>query len=198
MSEHCYIAADIFLSENYLFRTLEEINRLVRTDSKLERACFFIYDVPIGVHCYEMYGQRIRSYSGQGHFVAESKSSNIEDSQGYLEPFLGRIDDECLFAPGDIVAVFRSDKMRLEIVGSRPVNIEYVDKNYPILLPKGNKYPDYTDDSYMTLVCTDDLTYIHDHASIVHCFPTTNPDTIPEHIRHTLVEAFNHFMQHQK
>lgn len=111
VDEERYPHFDIFMHENILFHTLEEAERkiaeLARDEElKDERACFFVYEVPVGVNCYPAQGQKIRSYTADGEFNSESKVSALEDCNGTLELFSGREEAECRFKVGDKVAVF--------------------------------------------------------------------------------------------
>lgn len=76
---------DIFMNENILFRTLEEAERKITElaqdeELKDERACFFVYEVPVGVNCYPAQGQKVRSYTADGELNSEIKETSYYHS----------------------------------------------------------------------------------------------------------------------
>ena len=150
------------LSEEIIFHTLDaaeaEIRNLVR--NMLEgRYCFFIYEVPVGVDCSGVNGQRVRSYSSNGVLISESKASSLYDVNGNLEHFSGRDASECHFNPGDTIEVFHYDHIRTEVVDSLPIDSSFINTNL-------NAMTDFTDDCYLTR--TDNG---HNHPPVWHCFP---------------------------
>ena len=77
-----YPQFDVFINENILFRTLEEAEKKIAElaqDEELidERACFFVYEVPVGANCYPAQGQKIKSYTADGELNSESKVSAV-------------------------------------------------------------------------------------------------------------------------
>ncbi|MBO5108096.1 MAG: hypothetical protein J6B97_06655 [Bacteroidales bacterium] len=169
-----YPQFDVFINENILFHTLEEAERKIAElaqDEELidERACFFVYEVPVGANCYPAEGQKIRSYTPDGELNAESKVSTLEDCNGNLEFFHGRDENECRFAVGDKVAVFWGDHFSFETIYSLPVDSSFVearlkDKSFAFL-------SDYTDDSFVTIPNGGDYYDHHNHPAIVNVFP---------------------------
>ena len=174
VDEERYPHFDIFMNENILFHTLEEAERkigeLARDEElKDERACFFVYEVPVGVNCYPAQGQKIRSYTADGELNSESKVSALEDENGYLEVFHGREQTECRFSVGDKVAVFWGDHFSLETIYALPVDSSFIearlqDKSIAFLT-------DYTDDCYITVPDGGDYYDHHNHPSVVNVFP---------------------------
>lgn len=188
-----YPSFEIFLKEDILFKSLSEAEAKVHELANLDeyivsRAYFFIHEVPLGITCYHSYGQRIRSYTSDGKFYAETKASLVEDINGNLEPFYGRDKDECHFQPGDIVEVVRGDVVTLEIIVSLPIDRETLEKKS---LASGRKIQlDFTDDGYTTLNGDEGYMQCHSHPSIVQCFPPNTLMRIPEDIIHTLKRAY--------
>ena len=134
VDEEIYPHFYIFMNENILFHTLEEAERkiaeLARDEElKDERACFFVYEVPVGVNCYPAQGQKIRSYTADGELNSESKVSALEDCNGTLELFPGREEAECRFKVGDKVAVFWGDHFSFETIYALPVDSAFVNSN---------------------------------------------------------------------
>lgn len=174
VDEERYPHFDIFMHENILFHTLEEAERkiaeLARDEElKDERACFFVYEVPVGVNCYPAQGQKIRSYTADGEFNSESKVSALEDCNGTLELFSGREEAECRFKVGDKVAVFWGDHFSFETIYALPVDSQFVnaclqDRHIGIL-------PDSSDDSYITIPEGTDYYDHHNHHLVVNVFP---------------------------
>lgn len=165
---------DIFINENILFHTLEEAERQIaelaqEAELMEERACFFVYEVPIGANCYPAQGQKVRSYTADGELNSESKVSALEDENGYLEVFHGREQTECRFSVGDKVAVFWGDHFSLETIYALPVDSSFIearlqDKSIAFLT-------DYTDDCYITVPDGGDYYDHHNHPSVVNVFP---------------------------
>lgn len=184
-----YPRFDIFLNEDMLFRSLSEAEAKIRELASLDeckgsRAYFFIHEVPLGITCYQSYGQRIRSYTPDGKLHAETKASLLQDINGNLEPFYGREKDECHFQPGDIVEVVRGDVVTLEIIVSLPIDRMTLEKKS---LASGRKIQlDFTDDGYTT----QGYMQCHSHPSIVQCFPPNTLVKMPEDIIHTLKQAY--------
>lgn len=174
VDEERYPHFDVFMHENILFHTLEEAERkiaeLARDEElKDERACFFVYEVPVGVNCYPAQGQKIRSYTADGELNSESKVSALEDCNGTLELFSGREEAECRFKVGDKVAVFWGDHFSFETIYALPVDSQFVnaclqDRHIGIL-------PDYSDDSYITIPEGTDYYDHHNHHLVVNVFP---------------------------
>ena len=85
VDEERYPQFDIFMNENILFRTLEEAERKITElaqdeELKDERACFFVYEVPVGVNCYPAQGQKVRSYTADGELNSEIKETSYYHS----------------------------------------------------------------------------------------------------------------------
>ena len=172
IEEATYPEFEIFHKEAIMFHTLEDAERkiaeLVNKNSE-DRYCFFVREIPVGVHCYYSWAQRTRSYTREGKLNAISVASEIEDQNGNLEPFYGRDIDECNFRPGDFVEVFRGDRVTLEIVVSLPLDKITLEKRS---LASGRKIQlDFTDDGYTTLNGDEGYMQCHSHPSIVQCFP---------------------------
>ena len=175
LEEATYPEFELFHKEEIIFHTLEEAERKIAelAEEKTEdRYCFFIREVPVGVHCYYSYSQRIWSYTRDGKLNAVSAVSEIEDEDGNLEPFYGRDKNEHHFQPGDFVEVFRGDRVTLEIVVSLPIDKTTLEKRS---LASGRKIQlDFTDDGYTTLNGDEGYMQCHSHPSIVQCFPATS------------------------
>lgn len=193
IDEASYPVFQIYLQEEIYYHTLQDaenkIAELIKEESD-NRYCFFIHEVPIGTICYQSYGQRIRSYTADGKFFAETKASLIEDINGNLEPFYGRESNECNFKPGDIVEVFRGDEVMLEVVHSCPVDPSFINQRYAVPMSADHIHPDFTDDSYMTLSWDEDGECCHDHPSVIQCFPPNALAQIPEDILDKLRKAY--------
>ena len=174
VDEERYPQFDIFMNENILFRTLEEaeskITGLAQDEElKDERACFFVYEVPVGVNCYPAQGQKIRSYTADGELNSESKVSALEDCTGTLELFPGREETECRFKVGDKVVVFWGDHFSFETIYALPVDSAFVkarlqDESIAFL-------PDYSDDCYVTVPDVGDYYDHHNHPSVINVLP---------------------------
>ena len=172
LEEASYPEFDVYHQEEFLFHTLEEaeakIAELVAENSE-DRYCFFIREVPVGVHCYHSWSQRTRTYTRDGKLFAESAASGIEDTNGVLEMFKGRDEDELQFRSGDLVEVFRGDCVTLEIVCSLPIDRMEFEKR--ILAGNRRLLLDCTDDSFVTLDGDEGYMECHSHPAIVQCFP---------------------------
>ena len=173
VDEERYPHFDIFMNENILFHTLEEAERKIAElaqdeELKDERACFFVYEVPVGMNCYPVQGQNVRSYTADGELNSESKVSALEDCTGTLELFPGREETECRFKVGDKVVVFWGDHFSFETIYALPVDSSFVelclkDKSIVFL-------PDYSDDCYVTIPDGGDYYDHHNHPSVVNVF----------------------------
>ena len=174
LEEASYPEFDVYHQEEFLFHTLEEaeakIAELVAENSE-DRYCFFIREVPVGVHCY--WSQRARAYTRDGKLFAESAASKVADKNGNHEPFYGRDEDELQFRLGDLVEVFRGDTVTLEIVCSLPPDRDAVKRRIIGL--------DYSDDSYVTLDGDEGYMECHSHPEIVKCFPANTLKMNEEH-----------------
>ena len=173
VDEERYPQFDIFMNENILFRTIEEAERKITElaqdeELKDERACFFVYEVPVGMNCYPAQGQKVRSYTADGELNSESKVSALEDCTGTLELFPGREETECRFKVGDKVVVFWGDHFSFETIYALPVDSAFVkarlqDESIAFL-------PDYSDDCYVTVLDGGDYYDHHSHPSVVNVF----------------------------
>ena len=174
--EASYPEFDLYHQEEFLFHTLEEaeakIAELVAENSE-DRYCFFIREVPVGVHCYHSWSQRARAYTRDGKLFAESAASKVADKNGNDEPFYGRDEDELQFRLGDLVEVFRGDTVTLEIVCSLPPDRDAVKRRIIGL--------DYSDDCYVTLDGDEGYMECHSHPEIVKCFPANTLKMNEEH-----------------
>ena len=174
--EASYPEFDVYHQEEFLFHTLEEaeakIAELVAENSE-DRYCFFIREVPVGVHCYHSWSQRARAYTRDGKLFAESAASKVADKNGNDEPFYGRDEDELQFRLGDLVEVFRGDTVTLEIVCSLPPDRDAVKRRIIGL--------DYSDDCYVTLDGDEGYMECHSHPEIVQCFPANTLKMNEEH-----------------
>ena len=174
--EASYPEFDVYHQEEFLFYTLEEaeakIAELVAENSE-DRYCFFIREVPVGVHCYHSWSQRARTYTRDGKLFAESAASKVADKNGNDEPFYGRDEDELQFRLGDLVEVFRGDTVTLEIVCSLPPDRDAVKRRIIGL--------DYSDDCYVTLDGDEGYMECHSHPEIVQCFPANTLKMNEEH-----------------
>ena len=174
VDEERYPQFDIFMNENILFCTLEEAERKITElaqdeELKDERACFFVYEVPVGVNCYPAQGQKVRSYTADGELNSESKVSALEDCTGTLELFPGREGTECRFKVGDKVVVFWGDHFSFETIYALPVDSAFVkarlqDESIAFL-------PDYSDDCYVTVPDGGDYYDHHNHPSVINVLP---------------------------
>ncbi len=172
IDEASYPVFDVYHNEEIMFRTLEEAERKIEelaNEKSENRYCFFVREVPLGVHCYHSQSQRIRSYTRDGKLFAESAASGIEDTNGVLEMFKGRDEDELQFRSGDLVEVFRGDCVTLEIVCSLPIDRMEFEKR--ILAGNRRLLLDCTDDSFVTLDGDEGYMECHSHPAIVQCFP---------------------------
>ena len=176
LEEASYPEFDVYHQEEFLFHTLEEaeakIAELVAENSE-DRYCFFIREVPVGVHCYHSWSQRARAYTRDGKLFAESAASKVADKNGNDEPFYGRDEDELQFRLGDLVEVFRGDTVTLEVVCSLPPDRDAVKRRIIRL--------DYSDDCYVTLDGDEGYMECHSHPEIVQCFPANTLKMIEEH-----------------
>ena len=174
LEEASYPEFDVYHQEEFLFHTLEEaeakIAELVAENSE-DRYCFFIREVPVGVHCY--WSQRARAYTRDGKLFAESAASKVADKNGNHEPFYGRDEDELQFRLGDLVEVFRGDTVTLEVVCSLPPDRDAVKRRIIGL--------DYSDDCYVTLDGDEGYMECHSHPEIVQCFPAKTLKMNEEH-----------------
>lgn len=174
VDEERYPQFDIFMNENILFCTLEEAERKITElahdeELKDERACFFVYEVPVGVNCYSAQGQKVWSYTADGELNSESKVSALEDCTGTLELFPGREETECRFKVGDKVVVFWGDHFSFETIYALPVDSAFVkarlqDESIAFL-------PDYSDDCYVTVPDGGDYYDHHNHPSVINVLP---------------------------
>ena len=190
LEEATYPEFGLFHKEEIIFHTLEEAERKIAelAEEKTEdRYCFFIREVPVGVHCYYSYSQRIWSYTRDGKLNAVSAVSEIEDQDGNLEPFYGRDKNECHFQPGDFVEVFRGDRVTLEIVVSLPIDKTTLEKRS---LASGRKIQlDFTDDGYTTLNGDEGYMQCHSHPSVVQCFSANSFILNTKH-KNTLLKGY--------
>ena len=177
LEEASYPEFDVYHQEEFLFHTLEEAEAKIAelaAENSEDRYCFFIREVPVGVHCYYSWSQRIRSYTRDGKLFAESAASSIADKNDDYEPFFGRDEDELQFRPGDLVEVFSGDSVSLEIVYSLPPDRDAVKQRILANTRKFGIGLDYSDDSYVTLDGDEGYMECHSHPSIVQCFPANS------------------------
>lgn len=174
IDEASYPVFDVYHNEEIMFHTLEEAERKIEelaNEKSENRYCFFVCEVPLGVHCYHSQSQRIRSYTRDGKLFAESAASGIEDTNGVLEMFKGRDEDELQFRLGDLVEVFSGDSVSLEIVCSLPLDRASVEERKLANRRLLGFCLDYTDDGYTTLDGDEGYMECHSHPSVVQCFP---------------------------
>ena len=174
LEEASYPVFDVYHQEEFLFHTLEEAEAKIAelaAENSEDRYCFFIREVPVGVHCYYSWSQRIRSYTRDGKLFAESAASSIADKNDDYEPFYGRDEDELQFRLGDLVEVFCGDSVSLEIVCSLPPDRDAVKQRILANTRKFGIGLDYSDDSYVTLDGDEGYIECHSHPEIVQCFP---------------------------
>ena len=174
LDEERYPKFDIFINENILFHTLEEAESKIaelamREELKEERACFYVYEVPVGYNCYPAQGQKIRSYTADGELNSQSMVSELEDCNGNLEIFPGRDAAKWRFSIGDKVAVFWGDHFSFETLYAYSIDSSFVkarlhDETTSLLL-------DYSDDCYVTVPEGGDYYDQHNHPSVVNVFP---------------------------
>ena len=174
LEEKRYPKFDIFINENILFHTLEEAESKIaelamQEQLKEERACFYVYEVPVGYNCYPAQGQKIRSYTADGELNSQSMVSELEDCNGNMEIFPGRDAAKWRFSIGDKVAVFWGDHFALETLYAYPIDSSFVevrlhDETTSLL-------PDYSDDCYVTVPEGGDYYDQHNHPSVVNVFP---------------------------
>ena len=183
LEEASYPEFDVYHQEEFLFHTLEEaeakIAELVAENSE-DRYCFFIREMPVGVHCYHSWSQRARTYTRDGKLFAESVASEIADKNGNHEPFYGRDEDELQFRLGDLVEVFGGDTVTLEVVCSLPPDRDAVKR----ILANTRMFGiglDYSDDRYVTLDGDEGYMECHSHPEIVKCFPANTLKMNEEH-----------------
>ena len=174
LEEERYPKFDIFINENILFHTLEEAESKIaelamREELKEERACFYVYEVPVGYNCYPAQGQKIRSYTPDGELNSQSMVSELEDCNGNLEIFPGRDAAKWRFSIGDKVAVFWGDHFSFETLYAYPIDSSIVEAR--LHDQTTSLLPDYSDDSYVTVPEGGDYYDQHNHPSVVNVFP---------------------------
>lgn len=171
LEEASYPEFDVYHQEEFLFHTLEEAEAKIAelaAENSGDRYCFFIREVPVGVHCGS---QRTRSYTRDGKLFAESAASSIADKNDDYEPFYGRDEDELQFRLGDLVEVFCGDSVSLEIVCSLPLDRATVEERKLANRRSLGFCLDYTDDGYTTLDGDEGYMECHSHPLVVQCFP---------------------------
>ena len=174
LEEERYPKFDIFINENILFHTLEEAEIKIaelamRDELKEERACFYVYEVPVGYNCYPAQGQKIRSYTADGELNSQSMVSELEDCNGNLEIFPGRDAAKWRFSIGDKVAVFWGDHFSFETLYAYPIDSSIVEAR--LHDQTTSLLPDYSDDCYVTVPEGGDYYDQHNHPSVVNVFP---------------------------
>ena len=175
-----YPRFNIFKAEESIHMTLDEAERRIRqlsdesvSPQKTRWQSFLISEVPIGVHCTcQMDGQRCRSYSCRGEFIAQTKVSSIPDRYGNREIYWGREPQECRFKAGDIVEVVCGDQVSLEIIWRLPFGLKYASSRMPKTKPEKpmSFHLDDTDDNYTTV--NPDGGY-PDKTNVISCYPAT-------------------------
>lgn len=138
-------------------------------------------------------------YDKKGNLVVNSLVSEMDTEDGDLEPFFGRLPDQCPVRKGDIVEVVDGDEVHLEIVYALPPDPaegirriirrrESLQKINPELSEErldsifGN---DYSDDCYITLDGTmedgrDTYMWAHSHPSVKWVLPARNRHRLDE------------------
>lgn len=174
LEEERYPKFDIFINENILFHTLEEAESKIaelamREELKEERACFYVYEVPVGYNCYPAQGQKIRSYTADGELNSQSMVSELEDCNGNLAIFPGRDAAKWRFSIGDKVAVFWGDHFSFETLYAYPIDSSFVEAR--LHDQTTSLLPDYSDDCYVTVPERGDYYDQHNHPSVVNVFP---------------------------
>ena len=174
LEEERYPKFDIFINENILFHTLEEAESKIaelamREELKEERACFYVYEVPVGYNCYPAQGQKIRSYTADGELNSQSMVSELEDCNGNMEIFPGRDAAKWRFSIGDKVAVFWGDHFSFETLYAYPIDSSLVEAR--LHDETTSLLPDYSDDCYVTIPVGGDYYDHHNHPSVVNVFP---------------------------
>ena len=174
LEEERYPKFDIFINENILFHTLEEAESKIaelamREELKEERACFYVYEVPVGYNCYPAQGQKIRSYTADGELNSQSIVSELEDCNGNLDIFPGRDAAKWRFSIGDKVAVFWGDHFSFETLYAYPIDSSIVEAR--LHDQTTSLLPDYSDDCYVTVPEGGDYYDQHNHPSVVNVFP---------------------------
>ena len=199
LEEASYPEFDLFHKEEILFRTLEEAERKIAelaAENSEDRYCFFVFEVPVGVHCYHSWFQRARSYTREGKLFAESAASEIVDKNENLEPFWGRDEDELQFRPGDLVEVFRGDSVSLEIVCSLPLDRAAVKQRFLLNTRKFGLGLDSSDDSYVTLDGDEGYMECHSHPAVVQCFPA-NTLKMNEDFKRKLLNGYQKLLRNE-
>ena len=174
LEEERYPKFDIFINENILFHTLEEAESkiaelAIREELKEERACFYVYEVPVGYNCYPAQGQKIRSYTADGELNSQSMVSELEDCNGNMEIFPGRDAAKWRFSIGDKVAVFWGDHFSFETLYAYPSDSSFVEAR--LHYQTTSLLPDYSDDCYVIVPEGGDYYDQHNHPSVVNVFP---------------------------
>ena len=199
LEEASYPVFDVYHQEEFLFHTLEEAEAKIAelaAENSEDRYCFFVFEVPVGVHCYHSWFQRARSYTRDGKLFAESAASSIADKNEDYEPFFGRDEDELQFRPGDLVEVFSGDSVSLEIVYSLPPDRDAVKQRILANTRKFGIGLDYSDDSYVTLDGDEGYMECHSHPSIVQCFPA-NSLKINEDFKKKLLNGYQKILHNE-
>lgn len=199
LEEASYPEFDLFHKEEILFRTLEEAERKIAelaAENSEDRYCFFVFEVPVGVHCYHSWFQRARSYTREGKLFAESAVSEIVDKNENLEPFWGRDEYELQFRPGDLVEVFRGDSVSLEIVCSLPLDRATVKQRFLLNTRKFGLGLDSSDDSYVTLDGDEGYMECHSHPAVVQCFPA-NTLKMNEDFKRKLLNGYQKLLRNE-
>ena len=174
LEEERYPKFDIFINENIFFHTLEEAESKIaelamREELKEERACFYVYEVPVGYNCYPAQGQKIRSYTADGELNSQSMVYEQEDCNGNMEIFPGRDAAKWRFSIGDKVAVFWGDHFSFETLYAYPIDSSLVEAR--LHDETTSLLPDYSDDCYVTIPVGGDYYDHHNHPSVVNVFP---------------------------
>ena len=199
LEEASYPEFGVYHQEEFLFHTLEEAEAKIAelaAENSEDRYCFFVFEVPVGVHCYHSWFQRARSYTRDGKLFAESAASSIADKNEDYEPFFGRDEDELQFRPGDLVEVFSGDSVSLEIVYSLPPDRDAVKQRILANTRKFGIGLDYSDDSYVTLDGDEGYMECHSHPSIVQCFPA-NSLKINEDFKKKLLNGYQKILHNE-
>ncbi len=178
-------------------RTLDEAERLIKVAIAKEKEydteiyCFHIREFPIGEYDIANFGVSARLYDSQGKLLDKTYCSSL--SRDWHSPFgsyRGRSEEALRFKEGDIVEVLYGDEVRLGVVTSRGLTIEWCwdlrerlrnDRRF-----KTADKPELTDEDVERIYILDDTddqitiidapTYVsHDHVSPLCVMPLRYP-----------------------
>lgn len=175
-NKHCGAYYDLYIGVDIIYKTLREAEEYIKLSAgDKDTIAFYIYERPFKSD----WIYSIRTFAQDGSLLNHSE----------LPPhdFHGRNKKDCRFTPGDIIAEFMEDKIRILIVCEQPLTEEDV-----ILFKQ--KYPDvgldWDDDRYIAI----DQHGNKHHVRTPYCLPTAS---IPmdEQLQNKLRERFKEYIE---